>query len=110
MPYHVQPASSLRVRSSRSFLHKFERPGHVPSCTSLNAPVTFLPAHVCTPRTQKLSTVQLFSWEMIMTFLLVATVYSVAVGEPSFGIMGPLAIGLSLFVAAITGACTQPPA
>lgn len=50
-----------------------------------------------------LSGMQLFGWEAIMTFLLVATVYSVAVGEPSFGIIGPLAIGLSLFAAAITG-------
>lgn len=38
-----------------------------------------------------------------MTFLLVITVYSVAVGEPSFGIMGPLVIGASLFAAALTG-------
>lgn len=38
-----------------------------------------------------------------MTFLLVVTIYSVAVGEPSFGIMGPLVIGAALFAAAITG-------
>lgn len=38
-----------------------------------------------------------------MTFLLVVTIYSVAVGEPSFGIIGPLAIGAALFAAAITG-------
>lgn len=38
-----------------------------------------------------------------MTFLLVVTVYSVAVGEPSYGIMGPLVIGAALFAAAITG-------
>lgn len=46
---------------------------------------------------------QAFGWETIMTFLLVVTVYSVAVGEPSFGIIGPLAIGLALFAAALTG-------
>jgi hypothetical protein len=38
-----------------------------------------------------------------MTFLLVVTVYSVAVGEPSFGIMGPLVIGAAVYAAAITG-------
>lgn len=37
---------------------------------------------------------QAFGWEAITTFMLVVTVYSVAVGEPSFGIVGPLAIGL----------------
>ncbi len=44
-----------------------------------------------------------FAWEFIMTFLLVVTIYAVAVGEPSFGVVSPLAIGLSLFVAATTG-------
>lgn len=38
-----------------------------------------------------------------MTFLLVVAIYAVAVGEPSFGIMGPLVIGAALFAAAITG-------
>lgn len=38
-----------------------------------------------------------------MTFLLVVTIYSVAVGEPSFGIMGPLVIGAAVYAAAITG-------
>ncbi len=37
------------------------------------------------------------------TFVLVGTVYSVAVGEPSFGIVGPLAVGLSVFATAIAG-------
>jgi len=46
---------------------------------------------------------QAFGWEVMMTFLLVVTIYSVAVGEPSFGNMAPLAIGLALFAAAITG-------
>lgn len=44
-----------------------------------------------------------FGWEVLMTFLLVVTVYSVAVGEPSFGIMGPLVIGAAVYAAAITG-------
>jgi aquaporin TIP len=46
---------------------------------------------------------QAFGWEAIMTFLLVVTIYSVAVGQPDFGVMGPLAIGLALFAAALTG-------
>lgn len=46
---------------------------------------------------------QAFGWELVMTFLLVVTIYSVAVGEPSFGVVGPLAIGLALFAAATTG-------
>lgn len=44
-----------------------------------------------------------FGWEVVMTFLLVTAIYSVAVGEPSFGIVGPLAIGAALYAAAITG-------
>jgi glycerol uptake facilitator-like aquaporin len=43
---------------------------------------------------QGISLVQAFGWEAIMTFLLVVTIYSVAVGQPDFGVMGPLAIGL----------------
>lgn len=45
---------------------------------------------------------QAFGWELVSTALLVATVYAVAVGEPSFGVAGPLAIGLSVFAAAST--------
>lgn len=37
------------------------------------------------------------------TFVLVSTVYSVAMGEPTFGNVGPLAVGLSLFASAIAG-------
>jgi hypothetical protein len=43
---------------------------------------------------QGISLGQAFGWEAIMTFLLVVTIYSVAVGQPDFGVMGPLAIGL----------------
>lgn len=44
-----------------------------------------------------------------MTFVLVSVVYSVAVGEPSFGIIGPWAVGLSLFSMVFAGksACQQ---
>ncbi|KAK9804201.1 hypothetical protein WJX72_001022 [[Myrmecia] bisecta] len=39
---------------------------------------------------------QLFGWELMMTFVLVSVVYAVAVGEPNFGIVGPLIVGLTL--------------
>lgn len=39
-----------------------------------------------------------------MTFVLVCTVYAVAVGEPSFGNIGPFAIGLALWASAYIGA------
>ena len=45
----------------------------------------------------------LFGWEVIMTFVLVSVVYAVAVGEPSFGIMGPFAVGLALFAMVFAG-------
>ena len=45
----------------------------------------------------------LFGWEIIMTFVLVSVVYAVAVGEPSFGIMGPFAVGLALFAMVFAG-------
>ncbi len=45
----------------------------------------------------------LFSWEAIMTFVLVSVVYAVAIGDPSFGAMGPLAIGLSLLAMVFAG-------
>jgi MIP family channel proteins len=41
---------------------------------------------------------QLFGWELIMTYVLVMTVYAVAIGEPSFGIAAPFAVGLALLV------------
>ena len=31
-----------------------------------------------------------------MTFVLVSTVYAVAIGKPSFGNVGPLVVGVSL--------------
>lgn len=45
----------------------------------------------------------LFGWEIVMTFVLVSVVYAVAVGEPSFGNVGPLAVGLSLFAMVFAG-------
>ena len=46
---------------------------------------------------------QLFLWEMIMTFVLVSTVYAVAVTKPGHGNIGPLAVGFSLFASAFIG-------
>jgi aquaporin TIP len=56
---------------------------------------------------------QAFGWEFFSTFLLVASVYAVAIGKPSFGNVGPLVIGLSLWGAAncaggFTGAALNP--
>jgi len=55
----------------------------------------------------------LFGWEAVMTFVLVSVVYAVASGDPSFGAMGPLAIGLSLLTMVFAGqpiACCLGPA
>ncbi|KAK9846029.1 hypothetical protein WJX84_009303 [Apatococcus fuscideae] len=54
-----------------------------------------------------------FGWEAVMTFTLVATVYSVALGTPNFGNVGPLIIGLVLAASAMlasdkTGAALNP--
>lgn len=38
-----------------------------------------------------------------MTFVLVSVVYAVAIGEPSFGVVGPFAVGLSLFAMVFAG-------
>ncbi len=38
-----------------------------------------------------------------MTFVLVSVVYAVAIGEPSFGVMGPFAVGLALFAMVFAG-------
>jgi glycerol uptake facilitator-like aquaporin len=46
---------------------------------------------------------ELFWWEVFMTFLLVITVYAAAVSKPGHGNTAPLAIGLSLYAAALTG-------
>ena len=40
------------------------------------------------------------------TFILVSVVYAVAIGEPSFGNAGPLAVGLTLFAMVFAGQCT----
>lgn len=42
-----------------------------------------------------------------MTFVLVSTVYAVAIGEPSFGVVGPFAVGLSLFAMVFAGEATS---
>lgn len=42
----------------------------------------------------------LFGWETIMTFVLVSVVYAVAIGEPSFGVMGPFAMGHDIIITA----------
>ncbi|KAG2486531.1 hypothetical protein HYH03_014832 [Edaphochlamys debaryana] len=44
-----------------------------------------------------------WGWEVMMTFLLVMTVYAAAVAKPGHGNTAPLAIGLSLYAAAISG-------
>lgn len=44
-----------------------------------------------------------FGWEAVMTFVLVAVVYAVAIGKPSFSETGPLAVGFSLWASAIVG-------
>ena len=45
---------------------------------------------------------QAFGWELLATLMLVLVIYSVAVGEPSFGVAAPAAIGLTLSAAALT--------
>ena len=44
-----------------------------------------------------------FGWELTMTFLLVAVVYAVAIGQPSFVETGPLAVGFTLWASASVG-------
>ena len=44
-----------------------------------------------------------FGWEAVMTFLLVAVVYAVAIGKPSFVETGPLAVGFTLWASAFVG-------
>ena len=44
-----------------------------------------------------------FGWELTMTFLLVAVVYAVAIGKPSFNETGPLAVGFTLWASASVG-------
>lgn len=52
---------------------------------------------------------QLFLWELIMTFVLVSTVYAVAVTKPGHGNIGPLAVGFSLFASAFIGEFLRVP-
>ncbi|KAL3144362.1 hypothetical protein ABBQ32_004117 [Trebouxia sp. C0010 RCD-2024] len=54
-----------------------------------------------------------FGWEAVMTFLLVAVVYAVAIGSPKFVETGPLAVGFALWASALvagtfTGASLNP--
>lgn len=54
----------------------------------------------------------LVGWEAIMTFVLVSVMYAVAIGDPSFVAVGPLAIGLSLLAMVFAGepiACCRLP-
>ena len=44
-----------------------------------------------------------------MTFVLVSTVYAVAIGTPSFGNMGPFAVGLALFAMVFAGKSSDTP-
>lgn len=46
--------------------------------------------------------------QVFMTFLLVMTVYAAAVAKPGHGNTAPLAIGLSLYAAALTGEGSSP--
>jgi aquaporin TIP len=46
---------------------------------------------------------EIFGWEVMMTFLLVLTVYASAVVKPGHGNTAPLAIGLALYASALTG-------
>lgn len=47
-----------------------------------------------------------FGWEFVMTFLLVAVVFAVAIGKPSFTETGPLAVGFALWCSAFAGGFT----
>lgn len=49
-----------------------------------------------------------FGWEAVMTFVLVAVVYAVAIGKPSFTETGPLAVGFSLWASVIVGTAQYP--
>lgn len=56
---------------------------------------------------------QLFGWELFSTFILVSTVFAVAIGKPNFGIAGPFIVGVALWAMALcsgqyTGAALNP--
>ncbi|KAK9840175.1 hypothetical protein WJX74_004807 [Apatococcus lobatus] len=46
----------------------------------------------------------LFGWEFFLSFILVSTVYAVAIGEPTFGNIAPFIVGLSLVLDLFAGA------
>lgn len=70
--------------------------------TTARAPCMHGVAHCACADVGACSPVQVF-----MTFLLVMTVYAAAVAKPGHGNTAPLAIGLSLYAAALTGASRQ---
>lgn len=47
---------------------------------------------------------EVFGWELILTFVLVYVIYAVAVAEPGHGNVGPLVIGLTVWVGTEAGA------
>ncbi len=44
---------------------------------------------------------QLFGWELFATFILVSTVFAVAIGKPNFGVAGPFIVGVALWASAL---------
>lgn len=56
-----------------------------------------------TPERERILLLPLCCLQVFMTFLLVMTVYAAAVAKPGHGNTAPLAIGLSLYAAALTG-------
>ncbi len=69
--------------------HKEFQDGNAPGCFGPSAGVTKS---------------NIFGWELLMTMLLVLVVYASAVTKPGHGNTAPIAIGLSLYAAALTGA------
>jgi aquaporin TIP len=65
-----------------------------------NAPGCFGPS-------EGVSKSNVFGWELLMTMLLVLVVYASAVAKPGHGNTAPIAIGLSLYAAALTGEATR---
>ena len=53
---------------------------------------------------------QLFGWELFSTFVLVSTVFAVAIGKPNFGVAGPLIVGVALWACALCSKldCSNP--
>ena len=46
---------------------------------------------------------ELLFWELILTFVLVYVIYAVAVAEPGHGNVGPLVMGITLWIASEAG-------